>query len=58
MYENHFSIKLISFENLYIMTTMTHIQKFKQNSVTEYGISNYVILLNNSLNGKKQILHL
>lgn len=25
MYENHFSIKLISIENLYIMTTMSHI---------------------------------
>lgn len=33
MYENHFSIKLISIENLYIMTTMPHIQKFKYDGI-------------------------
>ena len=33
MYENHFSIKLISIEKLYIMTTMSYIQKFKYDGI-------------------------
>lgn len=33
MYENHFSIKLISIEKLYIMTTMSKIEEVKYNGI-------------------------
>jgi len=36
MYENHFSIKLISIENLYIMTTMSQFQKVNMSKLNEH----------------------
>ena len=44
MYENHFSIKLISIEKLYIMTTMSYIQKVKYDGIWFIKESDFIEL--------------